>query len=300
MIVSIVFLIVTFIIYALIPELRNLHGKCLMCYVVALALLFGFLSTVQLDKSLFLIGSRNCTLVGYLLYFSVILSFTWLTIMCYDIFRTYKEGITAKYRGEESKIFSIYCILGLCIPSFLTLIVFLIDTTHILHEKYLPKFGVKRCWTVDSKLIEAIYVYTPISVMMLINIALFLHTANKIRHAKKSTVDGAQHSRNISAKYRYVVWSILLMLSSIIFFHPPQILYLRSIILFDGDFLVHGIDFMDFRQRSCLLCYWFHQLPSRSFDLLNLRNEIKNKKISHQKVAIHWILIDFVIIFLIN
>lgn len=205
MIVSMIFLIITFSIYAFIPELRNLHGKCLMCYMLALILLFGFLSTVQLDKTLLLVGSRYCFLVGYLLYFSVILSFIWLTIMCFDIYRTYKEGITAKYRGEESKIFSIYCIVGFCIPIFFTLIVFFIDTTHIFSEKYLPKIGLKRCWIGNTKLIEAIYVYMPITIMMLINIALFLHTANKIRHAKKTTVDGAQHSRNISAKSRFVV-----------------------------------------------------------------------------------------------
>lgn len=222
MIVSIIFLIITFCIYAFIPELRNLHGKCLMCYILALTLLFAFLSTVQLDKTLFLVGSIYCTLIGYLLYFSVILSFVWLTIMCYDIYRTYKEGITAKYRGEEFKIFSIYCLVGLCVPTFLTFIVFFIDTTHILRTDFLPKIGVKRCWIVDSKLIEAIYVYMPISIMMLINIALFLHTANKIRHAKKATVDGAQHSRNISAKHRFVVLSISLMLYSIIFFSPSS------------------------------------------------------------------------------
>ncbi|KAG8239847.1 hypothetical protein J437_LFUL014820 [Ladona fulva] len=41
MLISVPPLLVTFLVYALIPELRNLHGKCLMCYV--LCLMFSYI-----------------------------------------------------------------------------------------------------------------------------------------------------------------------------------------------------------------------------------------------------------------
>ncbi|KAG8237624.1 hypothetical protein J437_LFUL017874 [Ladona fulva] len=48
MLVSIPFLLVTFLVYALIPELRNLHGKSLMCHVSSLLMAYTFLAVVQL------------------------------------------------------------------------------------------------------------------------------------------------------------------------------------------------------------------------------------------------------------
>ncbi|KAG7211135.1 hypothetical protein KM043_010460 [Ampulex compressa] len=43
MAVSVPFLFLTFLIYAIIPELRNLYGKTLMCYVACLVLAYAFL-----------------------------------------------------------------------------------------------------------------------------------------------------------------------------------------------------------------------------------------------------------------
>lgn len=45
--VSIPFLIVTFLVYAITPELRNLYGKTLMCYVICLIIAYVFLMLVN-------------------------------------------------------------------------------------------------------------------------------------------------------------------------------------------------------------------------------------------------------------
>lgn len=47
MIISIPFLFMTLIVYALIKKLRNLHGKCLMCHVTSLLVAYASLLTVQ-------------------------------------------------------------------------------------------------------------------------------------------------------------------------------------------------------------------------------------------------------------
>lgn len=46
MLISVPFLLVTLIVYSLIPELRNLHGKCLMCYVFGLTVIRYFILTL--------------------------------------------------------------------------------------------------------------------------------------------------------------------------------------------------------------------------------------------------------------
>ncbi|KAG8239844.1 hypothetical protein J437_LFUL014824 [Ladona fulva] len=48
MIISTIFLLATFLVYALIPELRNLHGMCLMSHVGSLSVTYIFLAIVQI------------------------------------------------------------------------------------------------------------------------------------------------------------------------------------------------------------------------------------------------------------
>lgn len=200
MMFSIPFLVLTFCIYGLIPELRNLHGKCLMCYILGLTFLYIFLTVVQLEGT-FYVESFGCRLTGYLTYLSVLLCFFWLNIMSLDIWRSYRSSTAVKPREEERKTFLIYCLYGFGVPSMFTLVLFFIDSTQLLPDALQPKVGLIRCWLQDKRLIEAIYVYIPISIIVLINIALFLLTANKIRHAKNIDVNGGQNA----AKYRFVI-----------------------------------------------------------------------------------------------
>lgn len=52
MIISTVFMIITLIVYSLLPELRNLHGKLLMCHVASLLVAYVTLTLVQLASSI--------------------------------------------------------------------------------------------------------------------------------------------------------------------------------------------------------------------------------------------------------
>lgn len=51
MIISIPFLLATAVTYAIIPELHNLYGKTLMCYVSSLANAYIFLTVIQMDNA---------------------------------------------------------------------------------------------------------------------------------------------------------------------------------------------------------------------------------------------------------
>lgn len=64
MLISIPFLVVTFLVYGLISELRNLHGKSLMCYVANLIVLYVSLSIIQLNGEE-KIPEGYCELVGW-------------------------------------------------------------------------------------------------------------------------------------------------------------------------------------------------------------------------------------------
>lgn len=90
MIFSLPFLLVTFLIYGYFSELRNLHGKSLMCLVLGLMIMYTFLITVQIDHETFIVDTFWCVFCGYGIYVGVLLSFFWMNVMCYDIWSTFR------------------------------------------------------------------------------------------------------------------------------------------------------------------------------------------------------------------
>ena len=57
---SLPFLLVTFLVYAIIPELRNIYGKTLMCYVLSLFLAYASISASRFSKT----GDSMCQTSG--------------------------------------------------------------------------------------------------------------------------------------------------------------------------------------------------------------------------------------------
>lgn len=90
MLISVPFLVITFLVYACISELRNLHGKALMCYLVGLIFLYLSFSLIQLNHEKIREISWLCTSVGYIAFISVLVCFSWLNVMCYDIYFTFR------------------------------------------------------------------------------------------------------------------------------------------------------------------------------------------------------------------
>lgn len=198
MLFSIPFLIITFLVYAFIPELRNLHGKCLMCYVLSLTILYISLSAVQLDRKNVMLETAQCSIFGFSIYLCVLLCFFWLNVMCFDIWSTFRGGIRG--RSGEKKRFLLYSLYAFGSSSVLATVVYLIDIYKLLPQKWLPEIGSKRCWMKDDRLVEAIYVYLPISIIMVTNIVLYSITAYKIWRVQKETSvirhgDSQKHSK---------------------------------------------------------------------------------------------------------
>lgn len=63
LIISSIFLIMTFIVYAILPEIRNIHGVTIMCHVASLAVMYIGLATIQLGSSL---PQSSCVILGKL------------------------------------------------------------------------------------------------------------------------------------------------------------------------------------------------------------------------------------------
>lgn len=204
MIFSLPFLLITFCVYGFITELRNLHGKSLMCYVFSLSTLYISLSVVQLEGNTFMPEGIPCIFTGYTIYISVLLCFFWLNVMCFDIWSTFKE---MRGRSGDNKRFLAYSLYAFGVPLLLTSIVFCIDKYSSVPDHFRPLVGMKRCWLQNSRTVEAIYTYAPISVILVVNIALYSITALTIRRVLKETAvirngESQKHSKSDSDKDR--------------------------------------------------------------------------------------------------
>ncbi|CAL7944198.1 unnamed protein product [Xylocopa violacea] len=193
--VSIPFFFATFLVYAIIPELRNLYGMTLMCYVGCLVLAYTFL---VLAKLLYL-PLAFCYTIAFIMYFSFLASFFWLNVMCFDIWWTFGgfRSLQGSVKQRERKKFVIYSIYAWGCASLLTTVCIAMQFFPDIPEYFIkPEFGSQSCWF-DTDKAKAIYFYGPMGVTVFCNICLFISTALKIVQHKKDT---AHHLKGVNSR----------------------------------------------------------------------------------------------------
>lgn len=88
MLISVVFIVATLLVYAFVPKMRNLNGKCLICYLAALAIGYSILSWLQIIEEY--IVSPLCLLVARVVYVALIAAFLWLNILNFDQWQNFQ------------------------------------------------------------------------------------------------------------------------------------------------------------------------------------------------------------------
>jgi G protein-coupled receptor Mth (Methuselah protein) len=141
LIISIPFLVATFLVYALIPELQNMFGKCLMLSVAGMIVYSITLSVV----SLLPITNDGCLVLGFITYFAIMLSFFWVNVMCFDIWLTFR-GI--RIASEEKKQFFYYICYGIGGPVIMLTFFAIVESTDL---NWRPKIGAGE-WFIPSKI----------------------------------------------------------------------------------------------------------------------------------------------------
>lgn len=87
MLLSVPFIVATILVYLCIPELRNVHGKCLVCYLTGLAIGYSVLACVQLNGNE-PVPELLCKSAGYIIYFAFSAAFLWLSAISFDLWWT--------------------------------------------------------------------------------------------------------------------------------------------------------------------------------------------------------------------
>ncbi|KAL0103551.1 hypothetical protein PUN28_017664 [Cardiocondyla obscurior] len=196
-IVSIPFLVATFLVYAIIPELRNLYGKTLMCYVICL--IVGYVFLILANYIYMVPIPLLCFTTAFIIHFSFLASFFWLNVMCFDIWWTFGgfRSLQGSIGQRERKKFVMYSIYAWGCASLFTTICAIMDfVPSVPKELIRPEIGLTKCWF-NTDEARAIYFYGPMSVTVICNICLFISTALKIVRHKQDT---AHHLRSSESR----------------------------------------------------------------------------------------------------
>ncbi|XP_076649672.1 G-protein coupled receptor Mth2 isoform X1 [Halictus rubicundus] len=203
MILSCPFLLLTFLVYTVVPELGNMHGRTLRGYVGALLVSYMLSAVVQMMPQ-HGVSDNVCIAFAFIIQFSFLASFFWLNVMCFDIWWTFGgfRSLQGSVKQRERKKFVIYSIYAWGCASILTSVCAIMDFLPSVPDHFIrPQFGEQSCWFKTDEA-KAIYFYVPMGVTVVCNICLFISTALKIVQHKKDTanhlkgVDSRRHDDN--------------------------------------------------------------------------------------------------------
>ncbi|KAL4704062.1 hypothetical protein ACJJTC_001984 [Scirpophaga incertulas] len=207
--ISAVCLLLTLIVYIIMPELRNLHGLNLICHVMTMLLAYSCLARVQY---VMVADSNLCAAFGYGIYFGFVAAFAWLNVMCLDIWWTFGSVRTVQpphKRSAGRRRFLWYSLYAWGISISLALVTYLLDrfpVSPILDAN----MGYGRCWfgsvqNAKSDWPHYIFFVIPMGLVSGVNFVLWLLTARHCARVKSEVHRLQAGSAGDRAKRRFRV-----------------------------------------------------------------------------------------------
>ncbi|KAH8232398.1 hypothetical protein KR032_005655 [Drosophila birchii] len=194
--ISEVFLILTMAVYLYVKKLRNLHGKCFICYLFA-----SFILSIHLWFGYVEIPFQLCVAYGHSAYFFWTAKLTWLLSLSHQMWR----GFTSLKRSESQHSFRAYSIFAWGLAALLTGILFLIDFIWAANPSMvnrIPGIGWQICGMKDGWS-GIVYINVPFLLLIAINTALFIWTIISIIRTKlslKHFKDSGDTARNFNSR----------------------------------------------------------------------------------------------------
>lgn len=186
--VAVPFLIATVLVYSVLPELRNIHGTTLRCYLCCLLVTHVALAADRIPPPDHDAG-HLCLFLGFTIYSSFLASFFWLNTMCIDMWWRLGGFGSLKSSGKQhdDEKFIAYSIYAWGSAVILTVICISMEfAPGIPGSLILPGFRLNACWF-STKTAAGLYFYGPIGATLACNICLFVSTTIKMVKHKKDT-----------------------------------------------------------------------------------------------------------------
>lgn len=180
--VSAVLLIVHLVVFAVLPEMKNLSGKNLASFCVSLV--FSYAAFVAGN---WLTGPA-CYAGAAVTYYAFLTSFAWMFVMSFDCWRSLRLA-TVELRvtsGRQTKKFLVYSAVCWLVPAMMTFVAVAADAVPAVPDDARPRFGADQCWF-GSKTALLLFFAGPLTAVMAVNVVLFGWTAYMI-HSSRATV----------------------------------------------------------------------------------------------------------------
>nr|XP_016928141.2 probable G-protein coupled receptor Mth-like 3 [Drosophila suzukii]XP_036669614.1 probable G-protein coupled receptor Mth-like 3 [Drosophila suzukii] len=182
MIISLICMVLTISVYLYMKKLRNLHGKCFMCYMVALFMVY-LLLLLNLWH-VFKLPSTICTTSAFLGYFFVMATFLWLSVISFHLWITLASPPWMERFVPEHR-FLAYNRYAWGLALALTGATFLADNV-IENKDWAPRIATTQCWIYTADNVALLYFYGPMVLLIVFNTAMFILTALSIMGVKKN------------------------------------------------------------------------------------------------------------------
>ncbi|XP_020818542.1 G-protein coupled receptor Mth-like [Drosophila serrata] len=201
-------LILTIAVYLYVKELRNLHGKCFICYLFC-----TFMFLVHEYLALLDIPLQFCTLNGCSYYFFWMAKLNWLLSLSHQMW----IGLTLINGTEYQHSFRTYSIFAWGLAAILTGVLFLIDLIFGDDSKlvdWIPGIGWGDC---DSKQGWSfkVYINGPFAVLVVVNTIFFILTSISIVRTKLRLNDFIDDERTMHHSSRMQTYMMFLRLTII-------------------------------------------------------------------------------------
>ena len=190
-IISLLFLIITFIVYVSVADLFNLHGKIVVSNVTSIFFATAYILIVY---NFTLTSSVFCVIIGYFGYFISISMFGWMTVICLDLYWTICCSTRPGGDSDISK-FLLFSLGAWGLAAALTALVFSADNLLPEGSDLKPNVGVAECFIQAEGSKRIVFFHIPILVMMLINLILYLVTVYNLSKHSKQTAAARQSRR---------------------------------------------------------------------------------------------------------
>ncbi|XP_047991095.1 G-protein coupled receptor Mth2-like isoform X3 [Leguminivora glycinivorella] len=186
MLISSAFFIVTIAVYALLPELQNLHGRVLMVYLACMCVGFTFLAAMQIMITVNNTTITICIGLTFVIYFALLSAFFWLNVMCFDIWWTFsgKRGLSFEKLSIRAR-FCAYAAYAFGFPTGLTIIMAALEFSGLPAHPAMPMLRQQGCFLHGTS--KLLYLYGPMMILCVANIVFFILTAWKITQIKQQT-----------------------------------------------------------------------------------------------------------------
>ncbi|XP_055934015.1 G-protein coupled receptor Mth2-like [Argiope bruennichi] len=184
MIASCLCLIFSIIVYSILPEFRNVHGKNLISMSSCMLTTFLLLILDLIIRKH--IPFQVCFTLAMIIHVTFLATFFWTNVMAFDIFRSLTNMKAKAEVANTSKKYLKYSVYAWTATILTALPAAIFELTDLVSLKYRPKFGVKRCWLSGTP--AFIYYFNlPVGIILFCNLVLFLLIIRKLRIIKKMT-----------------------------------------------------------------------------------------------------------------